>query len=127
MGGQTSGQAREKMVLAAKEKALQLERKRKAAHFLAQLAEKKTSVSSVTAVDGVDGDSSAEEGELVDTVLCSGPASHNHETVTAVSIWPPPAPPKLVIPKLAGQESPVELSSDSEEERRRRKKEKISI
>ena len=24
------------------------------------------------------------------------------ETVTAVSIWPPPAPPKLVIPKLAG-------------------------
>jgi len=69
------------MVLAAKEKALQLERKRKAAHFLAQLAEKKTSVSSVTAVDGVDGDSSAEEGELVDTVPCSGPASHNHVSV----------------------------------------------
>jgi hypothetical protein len=33
------------MFQAAKEKALQLERKRKAAHFLAQLAEKKTSVS----------------------------------------------------------------------------------
>jgi len=76
-----AAKAREKMVLAAKEKALQLERKRKAAHFLAQLAEKKTSVSSVTAVDGVDGDSSAEEGELVDAVPCSGPASHNHVSV----------------------------------------------
>jgi len=115
-----AAKAREKMVLAAKEKALQLERKRKAANFLAQLAEKKTSVSSVTAVDTL-GDSSAEEGELV-----ASPA-HNHETVTAVSIWPPPAPPKLVIPKLAGQaESPVELSSDSEEERRRRKKRRKS-
>merc|ERR1712142_124723 len=82
-----AAKAREKMVLAAKEKALQLERKRKAAHFLAQLAEKKTSVSSVTAVD-TPGDSSAEEGELV------GSPAENHDTVTAVSIWPPPAPPK---------------------------------
>ena len=49
----------------AKEKALQLERKRKAAQFLAQLAEKKTTVSSVTAVsEDRAGDSSAEEGEL---------------------------------------------------------------
>jgi len=75
-----AAKAREKMVLAAKEKALQLERKRKAAHFLAQLAEKKTSVSSVTAVDSITAaDSSAEEGELV----CGGPAdSDNH-----VSVW----------------------------------------
>eukprot|EP00092_Neocalanus_flemingeri_P020385 GFUD01022083.1.p1 GENE.GFUD01022083.1~~GFUD01022083.1.p1 ORF type:complete len:792 (+),score=254.36 GFUD01022083.1:41-2416(+) len=134
-----AAKAREKMVLAAKEKALQLERKRKAAHFLAQLAEKKTSVSSVTAVD-TPAESSAEEGELV----CGGPADNHQEqmtaedadqlaarlatdTVTAVSIWPPPTPPKLVIPKLSGQtESPVELSSDSEEERRRRKKRRRS-
>jgi len=70
-----AAKAREKMILAAKEKALQLERKRKAAHFLAQLAEKKTSVSSVTAVD-TPGDSSAEEGELV------GSPAENH-----VSVW----------------------------------------
>ena len=56
----------------AKEKALQLERKRKAAQFLAQLAEKKTTVSSVTPVTtdtpgtpGTPGHESAEEGELV--------------------------------------------------------------
>ena len=52
----------------AKEKALQLERKKKAAQFLAQLAEKKTGVSSVAAVEEeeAEGDnSSAEEGELV--------------------------------------------------------------
>jgi len=119
-----AAKAREKMVLAAKEKALQLERKRKAAHFLAQLAEKKTCVSSVTAVEGVEGsNSSAEDGELV------GSPCHNHESVTAVSIsvWPPPAPPKLVIPKLSGQaDSPVELSSDSEDDRRRRKKRRRS-
>merc|ERR1712183_882474 len=84
-----AAKAREKMVLAAKEKALQLERKRKAAHFLAQLAEKKTSVSSVTAVDGA---SSAEEGEVVDTFPDSATLADNHEKVTAVSIWPPPAP-----------------------------------
>ena len=49
----------------AKEKALQLERKRKAAQFLAQLAEKKTTVSSVTPISGdPEGDSSAEEGEI---------------------------------------------------------------
>ena len=51
----------------AKEKALQLERKRKAAQFLAQLAEKKTTVSSVTPIisgGDKDGDSSAEEGEI---------------------------------------------------------------
>ena len=47
----------------AKEKALQLERKKKAAQFLAQLAEKKTGVSSVRAVSGEP--SSGEEGELV--------------------------------------------------------------
>ena len=47
----------------AKEKALQLERKKKAAQFLAQLAEKKTGVSSVTAVEGEP--SSGEEGELL--------------------------------------------------------------
>ena len=51
------------IVQVAKEKALQLERKRKAAQFLAQLAEKKTTVSSNTAVTG-DRDSSAEEGEI---------------------------------------------------------------
>ena len=50
----------------AKEKALQLERKRKAAQFLAQLAEKKTTVSSVTTdTPGTPGHESAEEGELV--------------------------------------------------------------
>ena len=52
----------------AKEKALQLERKRKAAQFLAQLAEKKTTVSSVTTdtpgTPGTPGHESAEEGEL---------------------------------------------------------------
>ena len=52
-------------VQVAKEKALQLERKKKAAHFLAQLAEKKTGVSSVRAVEGEADRSSAEEGELV--------------------------------------------------------------
>ena len=50
-------------VQVAKEKALQLERKKKAAQFLAQLAEKKTGVSSVRAVEGEP--SSGEEGELV--------------------------------------------------------------
>jgi len=69
------------MVLAAKEKALQLERKRKAAHFLAQLAEKKTSVSSVTAVDG---GSSAEEGEVVDILPGPGTVSDNHVSVRPV-------------------------------------------
>ena len=54
----------------AKEKALQLERKKKAAQFLAQLAEKKTGVSSVAAVEEEEAEaegenSSAEEGELV--------------------------------------------------------------
>ena len=53
----------------AKEKALQLERKKKAAQFLAQLAEKKTGVSSVAAVEEeaeAEGEnSSVEEGELV--------------------------------------------------------------
>ena len=56
------------MIQVAKEKALQLERKKKAAQFLAQLAEKKTGVSSVAAVEEeeAEGDnSSAEEGELV--------------------------------------------------------------
>jgi len=75
-----AAKAREKMVLVAKEKALQLERKRKAAHFLAQLAEKKTSVSSVTAVDGA---SSAEEGEVVDTFPDSATVSDNHVSVRA--------------------------------------------
>jgi len=76
-----AAKAREKMVLAAKEKALQLERKRKAAHFLAQLAEKKTSVSSVTAVDG---GSSAEEGEVVDILPGPGTVSDNHVSVRPV-------------------------------------------
>ena len=59
------------MIQVAKEKALQLERKKKAAQFLAQLAEKKTGVSSVAAVEEeeeaeAEGEnSSAEEGELV--------------------------------------------------------------
>ena len=59
------------MIQVAKEKALQLERKKKAAQFLAQLAEKKTGVSSVAAMEeeeeeGAGGaeNSSAEEGEL---------------------------------------------------------------
>ena len=61
------------MIQVAKEKALQLERKKKAAQFLAQLAEKKTGVSSVAAMEDEDEEeegaggaenSSAEEGEL---------------------------------------------------------------
>ena len=60
--------------------------------------------------------------------------------MTAVSIWPPPAPPKLVIPRLAsgnyrlasyrrcsinqivGPNSVVELSSDSEDEKPRKRR-----
>ena len=70
-------------IQAAKEKALQIERKRKAAQFLAQLAERKPTVStkcpqselifssllqvsSVTAVETLD--SSTEDGELVHDV-----------------------------------------------------------
>ena len=63
----------------AKEKALQLERKRKAAQFLAQLAEKKTTVSSVTPITGdQEGDSSAEEGEI--------PSGGGAETDSHVSV-----------------------------------------
>jgi len=67
-----AARAKEKMIQAAKEKALQLERKRKAAEFLADLAKKKTTVSSAEAVDGegegLGGESSAEEGELLELV-----------------------------------------------------------
>ena len=63
--------------------------------------------------------------------------------VTAVNIWPPPAPPKLIIPKLAsgllsaqsaqltnkidlhrylGPNSVVELSSDSEDEKPKKRR-----
>lgn len=80
--------AREKMIMNAKERAVQLERKRKAAKFLELLAMKKPTVSSVDPVE-------LEEGEL------------------PVGSWPPlapPGPPGLVIPKLAG---PIEIRSDS--------------
>jgi len=96
--------AREKMILTAKEKAMQLERKRKAATFLAQLAEKKTTVSSVQPVE-------VEDGEL------------------PVGSWPPlapPGPPQLVIPTLAAPvviQSSGSDSSDDERSRRKRKKE----
>merc|ERR1719192_1039915 len=44
-------------------------------------------------------------------------------SVTAVNIWPPPAPPKLVIPKLASDtNSVVELSSDSEDEKPKKRR-----
>jgi len=72
------------MVQAAKEKALQLERKRKAASFLAQLAERKTTVSSATLVQG-GGDSSAEEGEL-------------KEATSIQSVSPPPGVTCLITP-----------------------------
>jgi len=130
-----AAKAREKMVQVAKEKSLQLERKRKAAQFLAQLAEKKTTVSSVTPMPGADQEdkSSAEEGELTtadtndpeDVSSYRTSASVDGEAVTAVSTWPPPAPPKLVIPQLAAPTNPVvELSSDSEDEvsRKRRRR-----
>ncbi|XP_023342050.1 splicing factor, suppressor of white-apricot homolog [Eurytemora carolleeae] len=93
--------AREKMMIQAKEKAVQLERKRKAAVFLAQLAEKRTTVSSIEPIQSTD----LEDGEL------------------PVGCWPPPAPPgppQLVIPTLAG---PViqSISSDSDSESRRKR------
>jgi len=82
--------AREKMIINAKERATQLERKRKAAKFLELLAMKKPGVSSAEPVE-------LEEGEL------------------PLGAWPPvapPGPPGLVIPTLAG---PVEIkSSDSD-------------
>merc|ERR1712203_913157 len=86
-----AAKARNKMVQAAKEKALQLERKRKAASFLALLAEKKTTVSSVAAVSP---QSSLEDGEVVEVQAEATP----HQPVSTGSVlpcasWPPPAPP----------------------------------
>jgi len=78
--------AREKMIINAKERAMQLERKRKAAKFLELLAMKKPGASSAEPVE-------LEEGEL------------------PLGAWPPvapPGPPGLVIPTLAG---PLEIKS----------------
>jgi len=78
--------------------------------------------------------SSAEEGELTtadtndpdpDVSIYQIAPTGDGEAVTAVSTWPPPAPPKLVIPKLSAPTNPVvELSSDSEDEisRKRRRR-----
>lgn len=121
--------AREKMVQASREKALQLERKRKAAQFLAQLAEKKTMVSSVDPVPLDEDISEADREEVEEEVQQE--IFGGEEKITAVNIWPPPLPPQLVIPKLATpppppprtvrssrDTSPIDLSSDSEDGRR---------
>merc|ERR1712012_180309 len=79
---------REKMVQVAKEKALQLERKKKAAQFLAQLADKKTTVSSNEAVENDEKHSSAEEGEIESAAAGDGVADSNVSVVDWVEKLP---------------------------------------
>lgn len=103
---------REKMIQVSREKALQLERKRKAAHFLAQLAEKRTMVSSVEPIEVEDEED--EEGEIKEIgreERVFGMTEDNGETISAVNIWPPPPPPQLVIPKLSTPQPPPSVRS----------------
>ena len=72
----------------AKEKALQLERKKKAAQFLAQLADKKTTVSSNEAVENDEKHSSAEEGEIESAAAGDGVADSNVSVVDWVEKLP---------------------------------------
>jgi len=106
---------REKMIQVSREKALQLERKRKAAHFLAQLAEKRTMVSSVEPIEIADDDDEEdEEGEIKEISqeeMTFGVAEDREETISAVNIWPPPPPPQLVIPKLSTPQPPLSARS----------------
>jgi len=83
-----AAKAREKMVQVAKEKALQLERKKKAAQFLAQLADKKTTVSSNEAVENDEKHSSAEEGEIESAAAGDGVADSNVSVVDWVEKLP---------------------------------------
>ena len=100
----------------SRERALQLERKKKAAQFLAQLAEKKTLVSSADPV----GAPLVDEDTAVVRQDQEPPAGEGGERVETVNSWPPPQPPQLVIPTLAvppppppkiRDPSPIQLSS----------------